>query len=436
MTTILELYIRQLPDRSLTTDVRLTSQVSAAGTMLAANAPVVLDIAGLVVVANDPATYGARLSTQLFADQPLCDAWLKARAYAAMDALQLRLHLDDRADTLHALRWETLQDPETRQPIALHERVRFVRSLDSADLTPIVIPTQPALRALMVVSNPSDLAHFQLAKVDVDGEVSRARTALDSIPTTILGDHPAAAGRATLANITAQLRSCAQLVILVAHGTLRDAQPILWLEQEDGTADRLAGTEFIAAIERLESRPLLLVLASCRSAGAGYGVTLNALGPGLARAGVPAVLGFQGDVAMSTVKAFLPPLIAELRRDGQIDRALATARASLGSVRPWWQAVLWLRTDGRLWRTSDERPTGTSLSSSPSSSQTIIATRRSRIHNVTQSGGVGSKQTISADGESEITKAHQHSLRPTVQKIVAEDNSLIEDVKQDDEAKE
>jgi hypothetical protein len=79
--------------------------------------------------------------------------------------------------------------------------VRLVRSIDSADLTPVVVPPRPDLRALVVVSSPSDLGRFNLAEVDVDGEVARARAALGDIPTTVLGDHAGAAGRATLANL-------------------------------------------------------------------------------------------------------------------------------------------------------------------------------------------------------------------------------------------
>ncbi|WP_129677474.1 CHAT domain-containing protein [Candidatus Chloroploca sp. Khr17] len=413
MTTTIELHVRQLSDESLIADAKLTSHVSAAPAVLASNAPVLIDIGGLLSVANDPVVYGAHLSSQLFADQTLRDAWLRAYAYAyaAKDTLQLRLHLDKSADHLHALRWETLRNPETDQPIGLHEQIRFVRSLDSADLTPIVISPNPALRALVVIANPSDLAQYRLSKIDVDGEVSRAREALNAIPTTILADHAEAVGRATLANFTAQLRNGPHLVILVAHGTLLDSQPILWLEQEDGTPDPRSGLEFVAAIQCLSMRPLLLVLASCHSAGTGYDGTLNALGPGLARIGVPAVLGFQGDVAMSTIKAFLPPLITELCRDGQIDRALAAARAALGSARPWWQAVLWLRTDGRLWDVSNEHSTGVSLPSGVA--QMIRATRKSSVRNVTQSGEAGSHQTVSADEESEIADAHQRGRGPT-----------------------
>jgi len=372
--TTLDICIRRLSDASLAADVTLTSAASAAPSQLARDVPVALDAAELLGISGDPAAYGAALSAQLFADQALRDAWLKARAYAAIGDLQLRLRLDSRADDLHALRWETLRDPDSCQPIALYERVRLARALDTPDLTPVTIPPRPDLRALVVVSNPSDLGTFNLAEVDVDGEVARARDALGGIPTAILGDHADAAGRATRANLADQLRNTPPIVLLVAHGTLRDGQTRLWLEREDGAADQVASTDIVAAIERLSSRPLLLVLVSCRSAGAGYSDTLSALGPGLARAGVPAVLGFQGDVAMSTVKMLLPSLISELRRDGQIDRALAAARAALGEAQPWWQAVLWLRTDGRIWVEPQPRRVPRWLLSTAAAILTLIAT--------------------------------------------------------------
>ncbi len=349
LATYLTLTIRRLPDASLYSDVRVKSDGNAAEAVLAVNVPVALDTGALLALMSDPTVYGRILSQQLFASQAIRDAWLKVRGHTASGSLQLRINLDPTADDLHNIRWETLRDPETDRPIAMHERVRLVRTLDSANLKPIVIPLQPDLRALVVVSNPSNLDTFQLAEVDVEGEIGRARAALGTISTTILGDHTAAAGRATLANLMTQLRSGIHIVILVAHGTLRSAQPVLWLEQANGTVDHVSGADFVAAVDELLTHPLLLVLASCRSAGIGYSDTLSALGPGLARAGIPAVVGFQGDVTMATVKTFLPTLITELGDDGQIDRALAVARTALGDKRPWWQAVLWLRTDGRLW---------------------------------------------------------------------------------------
>jgi hypothetical protein len=169
--------------------------------------------------------------------------------------------------------------------------------------------------------------------------------------------------------------------------------PYLWLEREDGAVDHIAGAAFVSAVERLGVRPLFLALLSCQSGGRGYGDTLCALGPQLARAGVPSVLGFQGDVALSTVKILLPALITELRRDGRIDRALAAARVALeAKQRPWWQAVLWLRTDGRLWR---EEP-----SASLAVGGIQISGKVGTVQQVTVTGGsvgsiIGSQQNVS-----------------------------------------
>lgn len=344
-----ELTIRRLRDGSLTADLRLTSAASAGASMLAASVPLAIDVPALLAVASLPEHYGALLSNQLFADQRLREAWLQARAYTVTGALQLRLSLDPQAVALHDLFWETLRDPQDNQPLALHERLRLVRTIDSRDLTPVIVPPRPVLRALLVVASPTNSEEFGLARIAVADEVARARAALGVIPCTILGDHGAAVGRATLPNLTAQLRDGPPIVLLIAHGTLVAGRPYLWLEQEDGRAAQTSGMAIVDAIARLGARPLLLALLSCQSAGSGYDATLSALGPQLAAIGVPAVLAFQGLVSLDTVQHLLPTLLHELARDGQVDRALAAARAALSDRRPWWQALLWLRTDGRLW---------------------------------------------------------------------------------------
>jgi CHAT domain len=378
MTTTFELRLRRLPDGTTHADIQLRGANSAAPAQLASAVPIALDSAALRSLHSAPEAYGQLLSAQLFAEPVLREAWLKARAYAASGVLQLRLRLDASADALQALRWELLRDPESDQPIALDERVRLVRDLASADLAPVTIPPRPDLRALVVVASPHGLADYGLTEFDADGEVARARAALGAIPTTILADHPEAAGRATLTDIAAQLRAAPPIVILIAHGQLADGLPRILLERADGAVDPLPGAELVATIARLASRPLLLILGACYSAGSDN--SLPTLGPALARAGVPAVIGFQGDLALSTVRTFLPALISELRRDGQIDRALAAARAALGAQRPWWQAMLWLRTDGRLWA-DEERPA-------------------TSVGGVSIAGNVGTMQVINVSGGS------------------------------------
>jgi hypothetical protein len=319
--------------------------------VLAADVPVALDEAALREAALDPAAYGKALTAQLFADQRLQEAWARARSFAAASGgdLRVRLRLDSH-DALHGLRWETLLDPASGQPLALSERALVSRYLASADLTPIELPAREQLRAALLVASPADLGGYGLAPIDVAGEVAAARMALGAIPTTLLAGHPEATGRATLDGLRAGLREGAQILYVVAHGSQVEGEPYLWLERADGASERVSGAELLTAIHGAPRQPLLVVLASCQSAGGGFGDALLALGPRLARAGVPAVIGFQGDVSVATARRLLRPLFAELAAaDGVIDRALAVARAGLRGGE-WWQAVLWLRTrDGRLW---------------------------------------------------------------------------------------
>ncbi|WP_255604545.1 AAA-like domain-containing protein [Oscillochloris sp. ZM17-4] len=306
----------------------------------------------LQALSLDPVGYGRALAKGLFSDPQLRVAYQQIRAVAQqIGALRLRLRLDISAPELHALRWELLRDPENDEPLALSERVRLSRYLESRDFTPLNIPLRPDLRALVIVASPSNLGSFQLAEIDVDGEVARAQTALGDLPTTIVGGHPAAQQqRATLAAIAAALRDGPQLVLLICHGTIVNGEPLLWLERDDGMADRVSGTVFVETLAQLPAQPLLLILASCQSGGRGYDDTLAALGPSLARAGIAGVLAFQGNVPVSTVRRLLPPLFGELRRDGSIDRALAAARAAIRQQAEWWLPVLWLRVrDGQLW---------------------------------------------------------------------------------------
>lgn len=345
----LELSVRRR-DNGYRADARFTSPNH--DVLAAADVPIALDHAALRALNLDPAAYGRQLTASLFAEPQLRAAWQQARAVAQqLGALRLRVRLDAGAPDLHALRWELLRDPEDDTPLALSERVRLSRYLESRDFTPLAIPIRPELRALVIVANPTNLAAYKLAEVDVEGEVGRARTALGDIPTTIIGDHPdAQARRATLATIAAALRDAPHLVVLVCHGSVVDSTPYLWLEQEDGRAEQVLGSTFVQTIAQLTARPLLLILASCQSGGRGYDDALAALGPQLARAGVAGVLAFQGDVAMATVRRLLPPLFTELRRDGSIDRALAAARSVIANQPDWWLPVLTLRVpDGQLW---------------------------------------------------------------------------------------
>ena len=84
------------------------------------------------------------------------------------------------------------------------------------------------------------------------------------------------------------------------------------------------------------------------------------LGPRLARTGIPAVLAMLGDVYVETVQAFMPAFLAELMKDGQVDRALTEARNTVSARPDFWAPVLFTRlVDGRLWYAGGGTPGGT-----------------------------------------------------------------------------
>lgn len=308
----------------------------------------------------DPHAYGAALTAHLFADQEVPTAFEKAFTMAqSLDMpLRVRLFIGPSAPDLHALRWETLHLPGSRDSLLTSEHILFSRYLGSTDWRPIRLRPKSDLRALVVVANPQDVGDHapggtQLAPVDVEGEVARARSALGDMAMTVLTSHPSnpAPEPPTLAAIASHLRDGYDILYLVAHGAMLDGDPHLWLEDEQGKAAVTAGRDLERQMRELRQRPRLVVLASCQSGGGSHdGGALTALGPRMAEIGVPAVLAMQDNISMQTAAEFLPVFFSELLRDGQIDRAMAVARGAVRERPDWWVPVLFMRLkSGCIW---------------------------------------------------------------------------------------
>ena len=343
-------------------DARLTHPGSQAEAVLATEVPVALDPTALLALTLDTAAYGRALTGQVFAEgSQLRDAWQRARdlANGAGLPLRLRLRLAATATDLHALRWETLRDPLTDVPFACDARLRLVRYLDAADTRPLTLGPKPDLRALLVVANPRDLSSYDLAELDVDGEVGRVRKALGAIPLTIIGDHEAAVSRqATLGAVQAALRDGPTILCLVCHGKHEAADTVLWLENATGDTAHVLGSAFSQMLTQLDRQPLLVVLIACEGGGSSHhDGPLAALGPRLAQAGLGAVVAMQAKLSLVAARTFLPVLFQELAADGALDRAIAVARAALREGNEWWIPTLWLRLrEGRLWADVTEPP--------------------------------------------------------------------------------
>ena len=299
------------------------------------NGVVTLDVDRLAGLRRNADAYGCTLTDMLFGapgvETPVKTPFLEARREAARNpavSVRLRLRFEREADELHALRWETLCDPDTRRSLATDAHVLFSRILQPTQRgeTPDNPPPRSALKALVVIADPSDIGKScgmdgqPLQRVEA-AEVRAAIAArLGGIGTTWLcagGD-----GKPTQEELIARLREGYDLLYLVCHGALeergRDLPPAakIWLEDEDGlTATVYADDQTERGggktpglgpkLADLKRKPRLVVLSACQGGGRSHDAgALAAFGPRLVAAGVPAVVAMQDDVAVATADAF------------------------------------------------------------------------------------------------------------------------------------
>lgn len=347
----LEITLTRWEKDSYRVELRYSQPGSETDTRLNAPATVRFDLAALRALELQPDEYGKQLGANLLGDENVKTMFAQSRASAQAQKLDLRLRLiiDPTAAELHELRWEMLRDPSDHSSLVTSERILFTRYLASQDFRPVKIKPQKDLRALVFISNPTNLADLQgFAPIDSAGELERARKALGNLAVTTLEANEFA----TLNKLVEKLRGDIDILYLVAHGAVGAEEPVVFLQDDTGKLNDVQASELVARINELQDTPSLVVLASCQSANmsASDNGVLASLGPRLASAGVPAVIAMQGNITMQTVAQFMPVFFQELQRDGQIDRAMAAARAAVRDNADAWMPVLFLRLkSGKIW---------------------------------------------------------------------------------------
>lgn len=338
----------------------------------------------LLALENSPREYGALLSQIVFGSKRLAlwrRAWDESRKHGKVLHLRIKL-LEDAA--LNAVKWERLLWPpddeaeqgSEAQPLVLDKRVNLSRSLSSISPLRNRFEDEPELRAVVAVGDPLDGHEYELPALKSATSLEHIWRGLgDNIRTFVCarGFHGRPEGLTIAAIGDALGEHKPQIFVLVAHSVrTQDGGLYLALETEQGNYNPCPAFDLVRLLAQPVPNltaageltlPLLVILAVCHGADQGQGQTgeqataTAALGWQLAARGVPAVIAFQGEIAIEQTYLFVEKLLEGLGEEGRVASAMVRARHAFEQHdnafvqrEAWWQPALWLQHDDeRLW---------------------------------------------------------------------------------------
>jgi CHAT domain len=277
---------------------------------------------------GDPATveakeFGGRLYEAVFRDQLQdCYKLSEQEARRLGSGLRIRLHLDTPA--LADLPWEYLYDKRTDSFLALSVYSPVVRYLEIDDV-PSPLRVDPPLRALVVISGPSDYP-----PLDVEVEWQKLSTALDDqvaqgqLDLQIL--RPATVDSLRLALLQRKYH----ILHFIGHGGFLPStdEGVLVLENEAGLSRLFSGWDLGILVQDHPSLRLV-VLNSCEGARGGVKDAFAGTAQSLIRRRVPAVIAMQFEISDIAAIKFTQAFYQALAASYPVDAALAVARKSV-----------------------------------------------------------------------------------------------------------
>jgi hypothetical protein len=283
---------------------------------------------------GNPARDGEGLFKNLFADRALSRAWDQALGRSLHR--RIRLWIDEQAPELHPLPWEMLRDDQVGSDmLSAQTHTPFSRYLRIELPWDGPVKERP-IRALVVISDPADLkTRYDLTLVDVDKErealeaafvaVGQDQLQADFLPTPV-----------TMEELGEKLLQADYHVLhFVGHGAFstRRAQAALYLQDQQGYAQRVLDDELAGLVKRQGKQLRLISLVACQSAVRSKNDAFLGLGPKLVTAGAPAVVAMQDVVTIETARKFSATFYKRLVEHGQVDLATNEARSALLTVR-------------------------------------------------------------------------------------------------------
>src|SRR5205823_1951757 len=136
----------------------------------------------------DLEAYGRLLSESLFAGSETRAFYNGVLAVMRTGSvpLRLRLTIDTGAQELHSLLWETLCDPNNGSRLTTDDGILFTRFVADPTSRPVTLRPRYAANALVAIAAHGDLGKYWQTPIEVQAEVSKARSSLGTLPVTIL----------------------------------------------------------------------------------------------------------------------------------------------------------------------------------------------------------------------------------------------------------
>jgi hypothetical protein len=296
---------------------------------------------------GDSRVDGISLFNALFTAGKLLVGWGTAKSKTPPRHLHLRIDPPE----LQVLPWELLR--AEGDLLAADANTPFSRYLAVSPQWGEAITARP-IRILAAISNPTNLTekYVDLSSIDVALEEQTLRESLTSTSwpkneasLTILQPP------FTLKRLEQELRQGYHILHIVAHGSYKK-QAFLYLQNDDGTVQRVPDDEFTETLNQLKAPSHLVVLTACQSAQQVTNETFSGLGSKLVQIGLPAVVAMQQSVSVVTARQFTATFYQRLLAHGTIDLAMNEARATLNTSGRYDAAVplLFMRLpDGQLW---------------------------------------------------------------------------------------
>jgi WD40 repeat protein len=279
--------------------------------------------------------YGETLGKALFKEEI---AMALKRAQPADNEL-LHVLLFVEADELKPLRWERLCVPVDNHnwfPVALQQQLPFSLYLPTTIDRQFPPFGRRDLKALVVVSNPSNLAEYNLLRFDAAGAVEGVRAALgESIASDVLGPVAGAGGPASLDVLCERITALPYTILhVVAHGShiAEMNEPLLYLSNADNTTASTKASVLVNRLTNLRKLPHLAFLCCCELAAPEAEGALGGLAQRLVRdLGMPAVIAMTDRISVATATDLSTAFYRRLREHGEVDRALSQSYAGLAS---------------------------------------------------------------------------------------------------------